>query len=238
MVTPSSPHPFSQALQLTQQTIQTRAHRYRNLVVLTTMINLLSLLLALIHFSWRPLLGLLSLVPLYSLFIYRDHLLLKHWQQQLLNFWVQEHLDLQHFITTITHFRHLPSRTLTSMLDMLLPESIYTIKNLSPSLRQALGLTLQLISRSQNRQMLLSTLMITIGVVALTGSLLLWSWLPLLILLLIPLVKITGDGLNRLELSHWRKSRFSLPESEQEIFVQLANQLNWQTLDKKSWLPY
>ena len=232
-----SPHPFSQALQLTQQTIQTRAHRYRNLVVLTTVINLLSLLLALIQFSWRPLLGLLSLVPLYSLFIYRDHLLLKHWQQQLLHFWVQEHLDLQHFITTITHFSHLPSRTLTSMLNMLLPESIYTLKNLSPPLRQALELTLQLISRFQNRRMLLSTLMITIGVIALTGSLWLWSWLPLLVLLLIPLVKLTDDGLKRLELSRWRKYQLSLPESEQKIFVQLANQLNWQILDKRQWLP-
>ncbi len=237
MGTPSSPPPFSQALQLTQQTIQTRAHRYRNLVVLTTIINLLSFLLALIQFSWRPLLGLLSLIPLYSLFIYRDHLLLNHWQKQLLDFWIQEHLDLQHFITTITHFRHLPSRTLTSMLNMLLPESIYTLKNLSLPLRQALGLILQLISRSQNRQMLLSTIMITIGVMVLAGSLLLWSWLPLLILLLIPLVKITGYGLNRLELSRWRKYQLSLSESEQKIFVQLANQLNWQILDKRQWLP-
>jgi hypothetical protein len=237
MATSFSPHPFSQALQLTQQTIQTRAHRYRNLVVLTTMINLLSLLLALIQFSWRPLLGLFNLIPLYGLFIYRDHLLLNRWQQQLLNFWVQEHLDLQHFITTMTHFRHLPPRTLISMLDTLPPKSIYTIKNLSLPLRQALGLTLQLINRYQNRQMLLSTLMITIGVIALAGSLFLWSWLPLLILLLMPLVKITDYGLNRLELSRWQKYQLSLPKLEQELFVQLANQLDWQTLPKNQWLP-
>jgi hypothetical protein len=236
----SPKNPFSQAIEATQQTIQNRTRHYRNLVIMTTIIILLSLILAIIQFAWQPMLGCLSLIPANGLFIYLDNRQVNHWQQQLLDFWNQQQLDLEHFATTIAGFRHLPSHTLQGMLNTLPPKSVRTANNLPPTTHEALTLTLQTINRYQNQQILFATLMITTSVVAFALSLLLWSWLPLLSLLLIPIFKgINYSFGNALIFRLWKKRLLKLPKLDRQQFIQLANQLNWQAIAaerKLAWL--
>ena len=110
---------MKEAVELTQTVIERLARNHRNLVVAVVILFAASLLGALFLWSWRPLLGLLGLVPLCGFMLALDTILLRGWQCRLLEMWQEEQLDLDGFVTTVSGMRMFPPQTLKGLLDML-----------------------------------------------------------------------------------------------------------------------
>ena len=168
MATTSSIPKTNEAVKLTTQTINTRTVRFRNFVIAVVVVALGSVVWASIQWSWKPLLGLLLLVPLCGAFLYLDARLVHQWRQQVLEMWAQENLDLKTFSSAMSTIRTLPERTLRGMLDTLPnPQNMSKNGNLAPADRKALVLSLQTSSRQQNNRTLLTTITYTLGLATL-----------------------------------------------------------------------
>ena len=135
------------ALDLTTQTIDRRAYRYRNLVVLVVLVGLVSGIGAVVLLSGLPLLGLLLLLPLCGGFHYLDSVLVNRWGNRLLQMWAEEELDLDAFVESIAAIRLLPPATLGAMLDTL-PK--IGRRELSSVVKKALVITLATHSRCES----------------------------------------------------------------------------------------
>lgn len=177
---------YSKAIQLTTQTIDARAARFRNLVIGVVVISAICMVLTSFQCSWHPLLGLFLLVPLCGMYFSLDIGIVNRWQEQILFQWTQENLDLTIFSANISQIRIIPNKTLKSMISMLPTDNVaIRIENLHIEQRRALALALQAISRIQHDRTTFLVLVYTITLGFFALVLFYKSWLPLLVLFLI-----------------------------------------------------
>src|SRR6266404_2164882 len=104
------------ALNLTTRTIDRRARRYRNVVVLVSIVGIVALVWAGMAWSGAPLSGLLMLFPICGGFLVLDTFLVDRWRDEILRMWIEEGLDLGAFASTIGSIKILPANTLGAML--------------------------------------------------------------------------------------------------------------------------
>lgn len=229
-MTTTQPSPWiNDAIKLTTRTIDVRASRFMYYVMSVVIVALISIIFAALLMSWRPLLGFLLLVPLCHAFLYLDNYLVYQWQQQILEQWSQDRLDLTLFVQAITTMPILPSRTLNGMLS-LLPEAIHATAPVAPGTRTALAMTLQSISRCHNDRITCAALASTLGLVSLGFAALQWSAMPLCGLLCMPLVLRLYRLTMVVRFRHWRRHILAVQHQQEFVLpslVAIASQFDW-----------
>ena len=93
MTSVQSPATTRQAMQWTADALGRRLVRFRNLTITVGIVILVSLVASIALRSWRPLLGLLVLVPLCGVFWCRDATWVGRWQGRILALWCEGRLD-------------------------------------------------------------------------------------------------------------------------------------------------
>lgn len=168
-----------------------RLRWYRKLIVGMMILSLISILLAILQMAWQPLLGFLFLIPLCSIFLYLDSLLVQKWQIQILKMWRDGQLDLTIFLNSIKTVRMFRQRMFDSMLKIL-PENAISMlsrssKNPDQKIRSLMISILQIFNREQKDEMILMTLIYSFISSSIVLAGILKSWMFLLGFLLIPL---------------------------------------------------
>jgi drug/metabolite transporter (DMT)-like permease len=182
---------MKEALYLTIQTMNDRLRWYRKLIVAMMILSLISILLAILQMAWQPLLGFLFLIPLCSIFLYLDSLLVQKWQIQIIKMWRDGQLDLTIFLNSIKTIRMFPQRMFDGMLKIL-PETAISMfsrssKNPDRKVRSLMISILQIFNREQKDDMILMTLIYSFISSSIVLAGILKSWMFLLGFLLIPL---------------------------------------------------
>lgn len=237
MAASESTHGLKEAVSLTTQAIDARAARFRNLVIVVVGVAIISMVWAVFRMSWQPLLALLILMPLCAAFLYLDIALVNHWQEQIVDMWVREFLDLDIFSDTMSSLRMLPSRTLKSMLCPLRNnQNALTSGQIPPVTRKALAMTLKTISRCQNDRTAFVAFAYILCCTFLALAGIRWSLPSLLgLLFVLPLIaafKWTNDW-------RFRRLRKQIVGMKQEQGIELSNyvevaaQLDWESIPHK-----
>src|SRR5208337_5049595 len=110
---------MDEALRLTKQAIERRSARFRNLVVGVVLLVTICLVCSLILLSWKPLLGLLLLIPLSGGFVWSDASLVNGWRRSIAELWFRDSLNLDIFSTAVRGMPIFPPGTLGGMLAVL-----------------------------------------------------------------------------------------------------------------------
>ena len=110
---------YTNAIDLTRHTIETRARRYRNLVVGCVVIIVCSLASSAVCWSFAPLAALMTLVPACGLFALQDRKRLDDWRSNLLTKWGMRDLDFHALRNAVVAIPTLPKETLHGMLATL-----------------------------------------------------------------------------------------------------------------------
>ena len=228
MSAPASTTATRQAVQLTGQTLRARLISYRVVVIAVGMFVLASLVGAVAWLSWLPLLGTLLLLPVGDLFFCRDANLVGRWQRRILDLWAAEQVDLDIFAHTVRSYKMLPPNMVQGMLQSLPAQKKGT--SVAPVMRKALSLTVEAINRSQTDRPLFAVLAYTTGLACLSWALVEWSWLPLVGLLGVPLLRAVGAGLVRWRFRRCKRHLLGLLSQELELqsFVEAAVHLEWE----------
>jgi hypothetical protein len=237
MTESNSPSPFREAMSFTTQAIEMRMKWFRNLIIGVVVVALSSLILAFIQFSFRPLWGLVLLVPLCGVFLYLDSRIVNLWQERILQMWVQGDLDLTIFYNSMSTIRMFPHRMFQGMLKTLLinNQSIDS-RNLNQEVKKSLVHTIQTISRCQNNKIVFFSLAYTFALISMAMAEMLKSWLPLFGLLLVPLLLGMNNWSNSLKLRHLRRHFLEMNRQEKEkfkYFFEAASQLDWGSILEK-----
>lgn len=179
---------MEESIRSTTDSLRFRSTRFRNLIVLVVAVSLLSGLVSIIFRSGQPLWGLALLVPLCGAYLYLDAWLVGRWQQQLWRRWAEGKLDVNIFMTAITTIPSLPQKTLGGMLAILPGKSmIPEAAKLALPGRAALARTARAINRCQRDRLLMQTVVVTVGPVAVCCAIIMRQWWPMVGLLAVPL---------------------------------------------------
>lgn len=194
------------ALQLTTRAIDRRAFHFRNLVVLLVAVALGCGVAALVRWSWRPLVGWLSIVPLCGGFLVLDNFLVSRWQARILAMWVDGALHVEDFAQSILSLRMLPGATLRGMLAML-PASGEgaPVDRLPRPARELLAQLYASFHQGPRDYSVVFSVAYTICVASLAAAMLKWDWRPLVGCLAIPLALLAGHSLNLLRQRRCRE---------------------------------
>lgn len=197
---------YGQAIEATTQAIGARAQRYRSLVVAVALTISGSFVAALIMWSWRPLLAVGMILPLYGAFALVDGSLLLGWQRQLLDLWVEYRLDLRPLRDVLSGFPGMPPRTLEGMLSMLpLPRAANATELRSQAFRRAVAFVMREYYAHQHIRTLLVAASHVVAVLCIGAAVVRWWSIPLLGLVVIPLLLALGTA--RLAISQGRWCR-------------------------------
>jgi len=238
MTPPPESSGFDEAIRLTTHTIQVRAMHYRNFVISVVSIAFMSMVWASITLSWRPLLGLLVLVPLCGIFLALDTSTVHRWRHQVLEMWIHDRLDLAIFTHAMTTIGPLPSHTLHGMLSTL-PFTGHGLagRPLSPATRRGLALTVQTLNCCQYDRTAWVTLAAAAGLTCLVWALVHWSWRPLVGGLGVVPVIALGTWCPGARFRRWQHRLYELHHKhglEIKDFLEIASRLEWDAVpDKK-----
>ena len=237
MTESNSTSPFKEAMSLTTQAIEKRVKWFRNLIISVVAVALTSLILALIQLSWQPLMGLILFVPLCGVFLYLDSHLVNHWQERILQMWVQGDLDLTIFYNSMLTIRMFPQRMFQGMLKTLLINNQFIDSgNLNQEVKKSLVHTIQTISCCQNHKIVFFSLAYTFALICIAMAGILKSWLPLFGILLVPLLLGMSNWFNSLKLRHLRRHFLEINRQEKEkfkYFIEAVSQLDWGSIPEK-----
>jgi hypothetical protein len=184
------------AFDLTTHTIDRRARAYRNLVVLISIIGIVAVLWAAISWSGRPLLMLVSLLPLCSGFLVLDSVLVNRWRDRVMRLWVEDDLDLNLFASSVAAIRILPANTLRAMLASLPCDKQVTVTGeLTRPVKEALAITASANHRAQTELTIIAAISHLLAVIFFTWAIFTWDWHPLLGCLIIVAFRLAGDAI-------------------------------------------
>lgn len=195
---------YQVAIDATQRTIDARARAYRNLVIAVTLTLITPIVIALITWSWLPLLGLGLIFPLYDVFAVSDGQLVLAWQRHVLSLWTDQQLDFAPLRDALRGVPRMPTRTLDGMLTTLpLPSSPNAPEVRAQPLRRVVAFVARESHVMQHVRFLLSAVVRLVSLVLIVLAVALGSWLPLLGLLAIPLALATGAAWTALARRRW-----------------------------------
>lgn len=111
--------PIRQAIYYTQATLVARAALYRNLVVIVSVGACGLVLLSIVYWNLKFLLGVCWILPLVSGWLWLDARRVWKWSNRILEICQFGNLDVEVFRSTICQLRYLPQNSLAGMLDTL-----------------------------------------------------------------------------------------------------------------------
>lgn len=185
---------INEAVGLTTQAIDRRAAFFRNVVIAIVGVSLIAIMWAATQRSWWPLLGFLLLLPICGTILYLDARLVNRWQQQIMQMWVPGHVQLKPLSDVLLTIKTLPARTLKSMLETLQTTADGTPEGkTTQSTREAISMTLNLITHYQSNRTLFVTLAVGLCAAFLALAVLQLSWLPLIgLVFILPAIWISN----------------------------------------------
>lgn len=235
-----SPVATKEAVLISARTLRDRLFRFRILCIAGGLISLLCLIGSVIFGIWMILAGALALFTLCGLFNCRDLTRVNRWQQDILNLWVQDRLELDAFSKTILPTPGVSQGILHGMLNAL-PTRSRGFPPMAPNLRNATALSMRILNRCMNDRMALVTLAYSTAVGSLAWAASTWSSQPVAGCLLVPLVLGVLPVSTDLRLRHWRRQIPPLVRQgvDRREFVEVARRLDWGPIPswkKDRWL--
>lgn len=218
-----------EAFNLTTQMLNSRIRRYKTLIISIGVVVIASIIWTIAWKEWSPLLCLILPVPLCGIFFSNDAGLISRWQNQILNLWIHDELDIGLFIDTISQVRMFPKHTLQSMLATLPSREIAS--NQTIEMKEALLITLQTINRCQIERIVFITIAFSLGLAFIALALIHLSWNYLFGLFLIPVFIIIGKIFLYARLQNWKRN-IRHQNIDAEIFIKIADKLDWGTIHK------
>lgn len=202
------------ALNLTTRTIDRRARRYRNVVVLVSMVGIVSVVWAVISWSGSPLLGFLTLFPICGGFLVLDTILVNRWRVEILRMWLDEGLDLGAFASTIASIKILPANTLATMLRTL-PTAGHPLAGIDQTRDLKTAVMRALVARHQieSDRSLFGALAYSMVLASIGGAIALSNWQSLWGGMAAVVVLIIGRFIGFIRLRRWRQAN-DLPENQ------------------------
>jgi hypothetical protein len=189
---------YRTAIDDTARTIQRRAGRFRNQVVMVVALSAIGGVAAVITRSITSLLAVLLLVPACGAFFYADSRLLNAWRRDVLRPWTAGQLDVAAFCLAIRANSALPKPTTEAMLATLpsAGDLVAEQKVLTPT-RQAVAAVCGATHDSAADALLLNT--IASGNVVAVVLMAIWSrrWNPLLGLVLLVALPVARGWIAR-----------------------------------------
>ncbi len=228
------------ALDLTTSTIDCRARRYRNAIVVVVITSLVSIIWAIVTFSWKPLCGLLLLVPIVGWFLYLDGKHLHQWQQGVLYQWYNDDVSPYVLALGLKSIPTLPEITLESMLALLPTDD--KLSTSSRGMRRAVSKTLSFIYRYQERHTVTRLLVLTSCLLTAVASYFMSSlWILLGVLAVVPIM-LLRLVFTEVAFRHWRSQIQALQKEHNlniSLFIEAARDLNWNSVPEEkisNWL--
>lgn len=226
---------FREALAFTTQLLETRARRYRTLVIAVLVDAFATAVWSGIHRSLTPVLGLLVLPVLCGLFFSIDAGSVNRWRTQILAFWTAGRLDIDDFHDTLASLKHLPSGTMAAMLASLPTRHVVgSPVGPLPAVRRALSESLAYIHALQATRSVAATVMWAIGAAAIAAAVIERSWTPCYAALLVLPCLGAGTILKVLRLRRWRREILALDMDTDmsSSFVEAASRLDWESIPR------
>jgi hypothetical protein len=143
-----------EAINATLRSIEQRGRVYRNIVICVSLTFILSVLLAVGLWSWRPVIAMLFLLPISGLFLVLDGRQVRCWQANILQLWQFRGLKIEEFETVILSLGNVPRHTVEAMLAILPKENEQG--EWSDEQKQTVSDSLLLAARSEERRILLA----------------------------------------------------------------------------------
>lgn len=216
---------YKNAIDLTMETIGSRAKSYRNLVVAVVLTGICSIVWTVAAWTISPLSGLILLFPLCSLYFLMDSRILSRWRSRLLADWVKGNIEFRYFQDAVNANPVLPKETLQGMLDTL---PAVSDQGISLATREAIAGFATFIHTCRTDVMALRTVGYALAGGSLIIAVILRTWHPLLgiiTLVLIPLgqqcVKTWRRGKSREVIANAQEKADFNNEKYLEIVSQL-----------------
>jgi hypothetical protein len=233
MAATNSPFTFRDAIASTICLIDSRAQRYRNLVIAVLAVIFASALWATIQWSVLPLLGLLSFPTLCGIYFCLDTAWVNRWRDHLLHQWQAGQLDIDDLCYALRHMKHLPTKTIDTMLGSLPTRDLIGASTaMTPALRKGLAATLTCIHSCQAALSIAATVGWTVGAASLSAATIAGSGVLCLGVLFVLPVLAAGAMWRTLRFRRWRREVRRLYPGGDELqrFVLVAARLDWESI--------
>jgi len=224
---------FRDAIGSTIRLLNSRARRYRNLVIAVLAVIFAIALWATIQWSVLPLLGLLSLPMLCGISFCLDTASVNRWRAHVLLQWQAGQLDIDDLWYALAHMKHLPTKTIDTMLGSLPTRDLIGASTaMTPGLRKGLAATLTCIHSCQTVRTIEATAAWTVGATSLAVATIAKSGVPCFGIICVLPVLGAGVLWRTLRFRHWRHAVRRLhPGGDQlQCFVEAAARLDWESI--------
>jgi hypothetical protein len=190
--------------------------------------------LSLITWAWPSLLGFLLLFPLGGAYFFFDGRIVHNWRSRLLKGWVKGELDIVALRQAVSAIPALPGDTLQSMIATLpSAENLIAEQGISPGTRSAVAAVVTTIHACRTDAIAVRGACSVLVGASMVLAVLLWTWRPLLgMVLLLSLVAL------RKPLRQWRlvflRERLAgarlQPDFNAEKYLELAAGMDWEPI--------
>lgn len=214
-------------IEMTSKVLIKRTNCFRILVIHIILISLGVLITALLVMGIWPAIGLLLLIPGYSLFLVCDSQILIVWRTQILNAWKTKAIDLSALRHALTANKALPQQTIDAMLETL-PEAgeLAAEQSISKQIRLAVTDILTAHSYTQHYELIRNAVAHAAIAATLSWAVLIQSWTVVLATAAVPVLFIAFELFNRLRRSKIveRENRYRASENFDDLkYCQIIN---------------
>jgi hypothetical protein len=225
-----------EAMDITLRTLSERLLWLSILGVAMGLVILLSLIGSVVYGIWTILWGILALFAMCALFICGDLTRLNRWEQNILNLWVQDRLDLDNFSKMISRISRAPrgfplgiSQALLGSMLSTLPTETKGFVRMTTDLRNLTALTMWTLNLCKLDRMALVTLAYSVALTSLAWAVTIWSCRPLVGCLPVPFLLDALPVLTGLRLRHWHQRIALLAQQrvDRRNFADVARKLDW-----------
>lgn len=213
--------------------LQCRVGRYRRLLLAIGLISIASVTCALVFWMWQPLLALLLIVPIVTVFLLTDAIAVQRWQAVVIAEWADGRLPLDGFRDTMLSVKQLPQLTILGLFESLPTNSRLGVDALpSVATRLALAATTVAIARRQIGLSIVTAGLQLVGVGVIATAALGASWQPLLALPVLVAGQRFARWMSTRPPRDWIKRICELQSAglDAAVFAQLGAKLDWSAL--------
>lgn len=226
----------------TATVLNSRAKRYRNLVIAVSLVGLVALIVTLALWDLRGLLILLAIPFMVLLFLAIDAQSVARWRAELLEAWVAGECDLDSLREGLTSIKVLPAATIAAMLEPFPTRArLQTLTDPKPLEREALSQTVRVIDHVLVGRTVIAAATGIATLIFIAVAVILRSWWPAIGLLSTVPIFLVTRWMGRDAPRSWLHSLKAMKQQglNETTFLQLAGRLDWKALpanSRESWL--
>lgn len=216
-------------IDLTSMVLIKRSKCFRKLVIVFILIIVAGLITDIAVLSFRPTVGLLLLIPAYSLYLVCDNHLLIKWRTQVMSAWRSKEIDLFALRQALSANKALPQQSINAMLETL-PNagSLVEEQSIPKVLRIAVADSLKERGDTLHYQLIRNAISFTIISSILSWAVMTNSWISLFAILSVTILLIPFELFNRSRKSTISKKENLYRESNDFDYTKYSEIINSQ----------